>query len=83
LLRELYTISIQNAMPDNKKLIRDLRQAEARFQRARNTYRAAAADRAAAFRKASEGGLSLRQIAEAIGITFARVREVMRSGDDS
>ncbi len=68
-------------MPDDKKLIRELHQAEAGFQKARAAHRAAADARASAFRKASEGGLSIRRIAAEVGITFGRVRQVMRSGD--
>jgi hypothetical protein len=65
-------------MADEEKIIRDLKKAEARFQRARVDFQAASGERARAFRAASDAGLSLRRIASEVGITFARVRAVMR-----
>lgn len=56
----------------------DLRKAEARYQRASRTYEAAREARNAAFRAAVAEGATHAQIAEATGLTRARVGQIVR-----
>lgn len=58
-----------------KKARDDLRRARAKFER---KTREAQEERLASFRRAKEAGLSLRDIAEEVGMHWTRVGEILR-----
>jgi hypothetical protein len=69
-------------MASEDQLIRDLKKAEARYQRASDDMRAATAARTEAFRRAAAEGMSRRRIAAIVDVHFSRVQQIIRAGND-
>ena len=63
---------------DKKKVSRDLRQAQAAFERAQSKRDEASAVRRKTFERAREAGFSLRDIGGETGLHFSRVAEILR-----
>lgn len=63
------------AAPDPKKALADARRAQTEFERTVNDARAA---RRRSFEQAHAAGFSLREIAEAVGLHYTRVGEILK-----
>jgi hypothetical protein len=77
-VKDFYTLSImaRTLQPLDPGITSRLQKAEASYRRAVDAERAAAADRGRAVLDALDNGASLRQVAAALGITFARVQQI-------
>ncbi|MFL5902019.1 MAG: hypothetical protein ACJ75S_12595 [Solirubrobacterales bacterium] len=63
---------------DQKKVSRDLRHAQADFERAQAKRDTASAARRKSFERARVAGFSLRDIGRETGLHFSRVAEILR-----
>jgi hypothetical protein len=66
------------AEADKKKVSRNLRRAQADFERAQSKRDEASAVRRKSFERAREAGFSLRDIGKETGLHFSRVAEILR-----
>lgn len=66
------------AAADQKKISRELRRAQADFERAQNERDKASAARRKSFERARAAGFSTRDIGKETGLHFSRVAEILR-----
>jgi hypothetical protein len=66
------------AEADKKKVSRNLRRAQADFERAQSKRDEASAARRKSFEHARKAGFSLRDIGKETGLHFSRVAEILR-----